>query len=182
MKIFITVIFCLFSLTKTIAAPIVPPYSEDFESFPLGSGFCNAVNTLINDWFNETTDGADWIVDSGGTSSSNTGPSRDFNPGTNVGKYLYVESSNPCSPNRTAGLLTPAFDFTDISQPRLDFWYHMFGNQMGDLHIDVSIDEGSTFDLDVIPAFADDQNLWQQNTVDLSAFANEADVIIRFRV
>ena len=58
-------------------------------------------NTLISDYFNAsfeavttgTSGGGDWLRDSGGTASSNTGSTIDQTLGTTAGFYLYMEGS-----------------------------------------------------------------------------------------
>ncbi len=178
--------FVLFATNMSIAQTISTfPYSEDFESFSTCGTGCGAVCPLVggtNAWTNDLGDNLDWLVDVGGTSSSSTGPSVDLNPGTSSGNYLYIETS--CSgtgyPNMTANLLSPQIDLTGANAMQFQFGWHMFGTSMGTMHVDVSSDNGVTWVTDVIPAWTDNQDLWQQTTVDLSAW-NGSTVIVRLR-
>lgn len=165
------------------------PYAEDFESFTTCGTGCGAVCPLAggtNAWTNDLTDNLDWLVDVGGTGSSDTGPTAnggaDHNPGTSSGKYLYIESS--CSgtgyPNMTANIWSPAIDLTGTNNVQFEFWYHMFGTSMGTMHVDVSVDGGVTFTNDIIPSWTDDLDLWQEQAVSLGAYVGQT-VIVRIR-
>ncbi|MFT7611966.1 MAG: hypothetical protein ACI9J3_000915 [Parvicellaceae bacterium] len=160
------------------------PYMEDFESFAACGTGCGAACTLTGAtaWANDTGDNLDWLIDVGGTSSSSTGPSIDHNPGTASGNYLYVETS--CSgtgyPSATANLLSPQLDLVGANQMQFEFWWHAYGATQGMASVDVSNDFGVTWNLDVIPTWTDNQDLWQMSSVDLGAWSNDT-VIVRIR-
>ncbi|MFK7971298.1 MAG: hypothetical protein AB8F95_13065, partial [Bacteroidia bacterium] len=168
------------------------PYTQDFETFSTCSDGCgaNCVLPAASGWVNAPDapfgglpDNLDWLTDTDGSSSSNTGPDVDHTLGTNIGKYLYIESS--CDgighSNKSAFLISPKFDFTGLNAPQMEFWYHMYGASMGLMHIDVSIDDGVTWTNDIVPARTDNRNEWQFWDVDLNSYAGEADVRIRVR-
>lgn len=120
-------------------------YREDFESNSVcstSSSPCNRVCEIDNGWVNETNDDLDWRVNSGRTPSGNTGPSLDKRPGTISGKYLYTEASSSCR-NSTAILTSPCFDLSSVYNPRLRFYYHMYGSNMGKLELGISTDGSS---------------------------------------
>lgn len=159
------------------------PYTQDFEAFTTCGTGCGATCTLSENWYNDTGDNLDWITDIGGTSSSNTGPSADHTFGTAAGKYLYVETS--CSgtgfPTKIANLWSPQIDLTGTNDVQFEFWYHMYGSTMGTLHIDISTDLGVSWTNDIVPAWTDNQNLWQQSpSISLAAWAGQT-VIVRLR-
>ncbi len=156
------------------------PYTQDFESFSTCGGSCTSTCALQDSWINSPTATRDFAVDVNGTSSSQTGPSMDFNPGTSAGKYLYTEASSPCYPTSDWHLHAPTIDLTGTNDIQFTFWYHMHGQTMGTAHIDVSDDAGATWTLDVIPAWTDDQDLWQQQVVSLAAFTGVVTVRIRY--
>lgn len=159
------------------------PHSENFEPFATCPQSCLSPCALTNGWINETTaDDMDWITDDSGTPTNLTGPTAnggaDHNPGIAGGKYLYLESTS-CA-NSTAYLETPLLDFTAGVYPAMSFWYHMYGNSMGTIHIDVSTDTGATYTNDIIPAFTSNMDAWQQKSVDLNAYSGQA-IKIRIR-
>ncbi|MEM6262448.1 MAG: PKD domain-containing protein [Bacteroidota bacterium] len=161
------------------------PYNEDFESFSTcgtGAGTPCNLSSGSTDWVNATDDDIDWTVDVGGTGSGSTGPSTDHNPGTSTGNYLYTEASTNGTgfPNKVAHLISPLLDFGNVAAPQMIFWYHMWGGDMGTMHIDVSTDTGTTWILDVIPSFTDDLNQWQQQVVNLLPYAGDT-IQVRFR-
>ena len=93
------------------------PYTESFESG-------------LGDWVQSPDDVFDWTWHSGGTSSSETGPNAAYD-GT---YYIYTEASSNFN-NDT--YLDASFDFSSLSTPFLFFYYHMYGADMGSLHIDI---------------------------------------------
>lgn len=99
-------------------------------------------NTLFSDnfesglgnWSNAVSgDSHDWILHSGGTSSSNTGP---LSGEGGSGSYLYMETSSGFA--YTAGnsviLNSPAISGQQI---HLAMYYHMYGSEIGMLAVDV---------------------------------------------
>ncbi|MEM6271404.1 MAG: T9SS type A sorting domain-containing protein [Bacteroidota bacterium] len=160
------------------------PISEDFETATAcaTTNNCGATNcALPNGWINElngTVDIHDWRIDAGGTPSSNTGPSVDFNPGTATGNYAYTEASGSCT-SVEAHMVSPCVDLRTVSNPELTFAYHMFGASMGELHLDVQ--SAGVWTLDVMTVLSGDLgNSWQTRTVNLAAFVGNV-VRIRFR-
>ncbi len=160
------------------------PISEDFEQFgncPTTTNCGGTTCNLANGWVNATNvdqDDIDWRVDLGGTPSQGTGPSTDHNPGTSQGKYIYLEASGGCD-GQVAHLLSPCLDLTNSANPELEFWYHMFGGDMGELHLDI-LSEGS-WDLDVIfPIVGNQGNSWRSVTLNLGAYAGNI-INIRWR-
>ncbi|MEM7103187.1 MAG: T9SS type A sorting domain-containing protein [Bacteroidota bacterium] len=139
------------SLSTTVEN-IVPistfPWNEDFESFNLcGNAFnpCDfdCAAAVANGWIQDENEGDDWRVDNGGTPSTGTGPAIDNNPGTALGRYLWVEASG-CS-NVTSYIQTPCMDISVLSNPFVDFYYHMFGINQGTMSVSVTSDDGATW-------------------------------------
>jgi len=152
------------------------PLMEDLESFTAcgtASDCETEVCALGNGWINETNgvvDDIDWRVDAGGTPSVGTGPTIDYNPGTATGNYLYIETSASCD-NRTAILTSPCLDLTGINSPIFSFAYHMFGTNIGSLHIDLH--DGTSWTSDFAPPITGNQgDAWYTQSVDLSAYEN----------
>ncbi len=149
-------------------------YTETFASFTPGNG-SSTVGTLQNNWVNATTDNHDWFVLNRSTSSAGTGPISNHSIGD--ANFMYVEASG--FSNSTAILNTPCFDLNGLFAPEFSFWYHMLGNQMGELHVDIYF--GGVWVLDVTPAIIGNQgNRWIQRKVDLSAYRGNI-VKLRFR-
>ena len=129
------------------------PYHEGFESD-------------FGEWANVSGDDIDWLRYSDGTPSGETGPSEAHGGDY----YLYVEASKPGSPNKVALLDGPTFDLSNLNNPELHFWYHMYGSNMGSLSVDLSEDGGQTH-TEVWCCTGDQGDEWHEGTVDLSAYA-----------
>ena len=159
------------------------PYAEDFESFNLCSVtvICENGNcALINDWIqgiNNLSDNADWRTDRGGTPTLQTGPDVDHNPGTNLGKYLYVEASS-CT-QRQAMLYTPCLDLSGMTNPYFSYWFNMYGAAMGDLHVDLFAGGAWIEDITTVASGNWGINWWVRQ-IDLSAYAGQI-IGLRFR-
>lgn len=152
------------------------PAEEDFDTFNTTGNPQNASPIpLDNDWTNAANDSIEWVARSGGTPSSNTGPSADHTLGN--GNYLYVEASTPNFPNREAIAISPCYDISGLSAPYLYFWRHMYGAEMNSLYVDV-IHNGGT-PVEVWSLSGDQGNSWQQVAIDISAYSG--DVELQFR-
>lgn len=161
----LTSLFFAFQIAAACVAQVSSfPYSESFES-----GFA--------DWVNVSGDDFDWRTRTGATSSSLTGPSAAHDGST----YLYVEASNPNSPDRST-YLEGLFDFTGVSNPEFSFYYHMYGSSMGTLYLDVY---DGTWHVNEISISGEQQasenDPWQKRVVDLSEYGNKSAIKIRFR-
>ena len=173
------ILFIPYSVNTIAQQVTVFPHEEDFEGTPTCSTFCGAACSLNTSWKNTGGDDIDWTADNGGTSSFNTGPSQDHNPGTSSGIYLYTEASG-CS-NDNAYLLSPRYDFTFLQSAALEFWYHMQGSSMGSLHVDARVGTGNWTN-DISPQKSGDQgNSWKKWTIDLPQYEGLMDVQFRIR-
>lgn len=180
------------TLTKTInilaGTSLATPFTQDFESYndcavtlncggticPLGAGWNNETNGLADD--------VDWRVLGTATASPNTGPTTDHTPGTGT-KFIYLEASaggGAGCENQVAHLVSPCiFVDTAMLLPELSFWYHMWGGNMGSLHLDVL--RGDSIFLDVMPMIMGDQgNQWLERKVSLAAYQGQI-INLRFR-
>ena len=169
--------------TVIVGTPATLPLSDDFESDvncattnDCGATMC----ALSNGWTNKMNgfeDNIDFRVNSGGTPTMATGPDADHTLGTAAGKYIYLEAS-ACFGQR-ADLWSPCINLTTSSGPELHYWYHMLGQFMGELHVDILT--GGTWVNDVIPFVLGDQtNIWKQGIVDLTPYNGQI-ITIRFR-
>lgn len=160
------------------------PYTMDFESINTCSttNSCgNVTCSLGQGWVNipNTMDDHDMRVDLGGTPSSGTGPSIDANPGTASGRYIYSEASNNCY-NLVSEVLSPCLDLSSTIRPEFDFAYHMEGNSVGLLSVDIFSNGSWTNDI-INPLFGNLGSSWNRRTIDLSPYKGDT-VSIRFRI
>lgn len=159
------------------------PFYENFETFSLcetsnncEAGVCALSNGFTN-IMNLSGDDIDWRTSAGPTPGNGTGPDVDFEPATSTGKYLYLEAGG-CKFHE-ALLLTPCVDLSQAIAPRLTFAYHLYGAEMGSLHVDAFADGNWTNDI-IPPVSGNQGNNWKTDTVDISGYAGNA-VTFRFR-
>ncbi|MEQ8360467.1 MAG: T9SS type A sorting domain-containing protein [Cytophagales bacterium] len=107
------------------------PYQEDFD----GPGW-SAVFPLTIDqcWSRTPTTGFLWQPEDANTGSFGTGPNGDVD---GTGKYVYSEASFGTTGN-IAELYSPLIDISNLSAPQIEFYYHMFGTNIGTLDVEVS--------------------------------------------
>ncbi|MCB0805539.1 MAG: S8 family serine peptidase [Bacteroidales bacterium] len=143
---------------------------------------CDQVDCYINNaWFNfqnNLNDDIDWRMMNGITPTPETGPVGDHTTGTIEGKFLYLEPSGECY-NKEAILTTPCVNLSSLTNPALSFWFNMFGEDMGSLHVDV-VSDGILFPDVMVPLSGNYGAEWIWKFVDLSDFADK-DINIRFR-
>ena len=162
-----------YSYTFTLLCSVSSsPFFDDFESHTPSTNV-----TQTNCWdVIATTVGFDWNIDgAGSTPSLNTGPSGAYS-GVN---YAYVEASSG-----TAGAIalfeSPLIDLSNLTNPQLDFYYHMFGSAMGDLLVSV-YDGNNWIIMDSIMGQqqAAETDPWLNRIIPLSSFAGDT-IRVRF--
>lgn len=118
-----------------------------------------------------------WEVDNNTTGSSGTGPSGDY---SGVGKYLFVETSGGSAGDETY-LVLPEINISSLSNPGVEFFYHMYGSNMGTLQVQARNAGSATWT--VIWSLSgqqqgDELDPWEPASASLAGFSG--DVQIRF--
>ncbi len=101
---------------------------------------CGFSCTLDGIWQNNANDDFDWFPNTFQTITPNTGPMADAD---GDGKYLYVETSGNACTNGAVAMLTSAcieFDKAGSDDCHLSFYYHMLGDDIGQLALEVTND------------------------------------------
>ncbi len=101
-----------------------------------------------NNWTQSTGDDCDWSrnADNDGTPSGSTGPEEDHTLGTIAGHFIFIEatSGQPCgfdqgSPEAVVESENLDADSNDYN---VSFWFHMYGADMGTLHLEINDSSG----------------------------------------
>jgi hypothetical protein len=153
------------------------PYLEDFETFTSGSGSAGELN---NGWIRYSDNSQNWYVDDGTTVSTSTGPSGDHTTPAGTGNYLFTEASGGAT-GSVYYVETQCIEFSGVNSAVLEFWYHMYGADMGTLEVEViraGIDTTTIFTItgEQQTASADP---YLQALVDLSSYVSDT-VKLRF--
>lgn len=112
---------------KTNCSPFAAPYTENFD----GTSWA-AITTYDACWTVNPNSGFRWQVETGTTTSGDTGPDDDF---SGAGNYVYTEATTGALGD-TAYILSPMIDVSALANPYLTFRYHMYGSDMGQLDVD----------------------------------------------
>lgn len=143
------------------------PYTEGFED-GLGDWTQND-----NDLSHIGSPDFDWVINTGETTTNNTGPDAAFEGET----YLYTEASgaNAGFPAKRAVLNSPCIDLSAQTEVFFTFNYHMFGSNTGNLA--VRINDGIGWKTIWLQE-GDQGNSWNSAVIDLSAYVG-GDVQLR---
>lgn len=150
------------------------PYATDLQSMGING---------LDDWRLSSESSFSWSFGAGNTTSTNTGPSNDHSMGSNDGFYLYTEASGSNAGDVTE-FTSPCISLpTNAGALSLSFWYHMFGANMGELHIDVY--NGTEWIIDYIDPISGQQQTsnsdpWQMVDIDLTSLKGNA-IQVSFR-
>lgn len=149
------------SVNKVYVYPsLQSPYEQTVENF-------NSFGKEDSVWIRYSNSSYEWRTHQDSTPSFSTGPIVDHTLGTDQGHFFYTEASSGHL-NDTAMLISPAINISNLSNPALKFWYHMYGANIKELHIDASDGNGwqnlKTIYGQQHTAYND---AWQQQFVDL---------------
>ncbi len=166
---------------STDCLPVLAPYSEDFEGIVWQSGTnFNDTGSVDQCW--KRTPLADYLWKTGPMPfpSTFTGPSGDHTTGT--GKFVFAETifGGGTAPF-DAYLETPPIDLSSLTAPEMRFWYHMFGNGIGSMSVEV--DNGTGF-TQVWSRTGQQQTSnsapWEEAVVSLSSYINDT-IVVRIK-
>jgi len=158
-------------------------HKTQFSSFPLVEDFNNAgaegSQTFGNPFF-IPTDGLDpnfkWVVGQEMTTTRNTGP-RFAYYWDKGGKYIYTEATGSTGSVETYLETERCLDFTGLSNPTLDFYYHTYGGQIEEIRVQSSVSANVWVDVpgsNVSRSQNEELDDWEFKRVDLSSFSNSS--------
>lgn len=154
-----------YSFTTLCNDTNVGPWSDNVE----GHGSTSVITGIANCWSGTKTGTSfEWeITNSGTTGSSGTG-ANSANSGSN---YFYTEASGAGIGDTTI-LESPSVDLSSLTTPFLEFYYHMYGNQIGSLSVEVFDGTTWTNELTLTGAQqATQASAWNQQYIDLSSYS-----------
>ena len=158
-------------MRKLLILLLLPIFSfGQVNTFPWIHDFDNSVG--LTNW---TNDDGDWLILSGPTWSNNTGPQGDHTTGS--GNYWYVEASSPNYPDMYFVSQTDTFDISQTPGQILSFWYHMYGDYMGELNIWLGDNNGWT-KIDATIGNQDDE--WHLKYIELDSLNIAGNFTIAF--
>lgn len=167
------------TLCTTVSAPYLETFDgSNFDPGPNGFGVAGTIDAC---WGRNPAATYFWKTGPSTPQTGGTGPSADHTSGS--GGYLFTESGGFAGPPLTAEATTPSIDLSPLTTPELSYWYHMFGNNVNDLYVEISNDGGTSY-TGVDTLNGNQQNgqtdPWKEAIIDISAYANDT-IIIRFR-
>lgn len=139
-------------------------------TFPYTEGF----ETQAQSWIQGTQDHINWIQNSNSTDSDNTGPSN----ASQGNSYMYVEATGNY-PSNVAHFISPCFDISSLNSPTLTFDYHLYGESMGTLALEISMDDGNSW-TELWKQTGNQGNIWLTANVNLSAYTSST-FTLRFK-
>ena len=124
-------------------------------------------------WSQElVSDDFDWTLNDDDTPSNGTGPDDDVSIG---GNYMYTEASNPRDDGDFAIMYSEQIDLSNLTNPKLSFYTHMYGSAIGELQIDMF--DGNSY-VPVFNKIGEYGDVWVEESVLLNAPTN----YVHFRI
>jgi len=167
------------------------PYEQNFDSvspatystYPSCAGsYILTEGTTFFEWQNVINDNIDFIPVIGSPYPAYSGPNGDHTSGSGV--YLYATSYYNCQ-YQTAYLQSPIFNFTNTSNPTLQFYYHMYGSTMGTLSIQVSTNGGTTWSSNLWTKSGQQHSNasapWSLASISLASYGTMSNIKVRFK-
>jgi len=145
-------------VVKTTRTPVVQTGKP-----PVGS--TNEINFEPNfgGWTNDKSEKGKWILNSGKTRSSGTGP----NSGAHGSEYyMYFETSYPMNKGDKAVFQSPVSTASSTSTC-LNFCYSMYGRQMGSLEVSIKKQGSSSFSK-IFTKSGDQDKSWKHQNINLA--------------
>ncbi len=146
------------------------PQTENFDAYQDGT-------IVFPELFNDQTDQLEWEVNFGPTLSTATGPDDDLTIG---GGYIYIETSGSALGDE-ASISTGCIDLTNGVNPKLEFYYHMYGGSIDTL--EVSVTNGATTTVEgvlVNQQQSTNSDPWKMSSINLTSYVGSV-IQINFR-
>lgn len=166
---------------STDCLPVLAPFAENFDGSPwvVGPNF-NDTGSISLCWSRNPLTNYFWKSGPPIFVTTQTGPAADHTTGN--GKFLYAESIfSGGTPPFDAFVESPPIDLSALTVPELSFWYHMYGNGIGGLTVEVDNGSGYT---QVWNKTGQQQtsgtDAWKEAVVSLAAYANDT-IKVRFK-
>lgn len=168
---------CSASAQSAWAGPFVfKTLCAALNTFPWLETFDATTTTIPSCWENETNDNADWIFRAGAIGHGST---VDHTLGTSAGYYAGMDDSHGNIYDTVNNLLTPSFDITGLTTPRLNFWYFIGNDATLTSKLFIDVYDGTTWNMGVAKVTFT-QAAWLNYNVDLTLYKS-ANTRIRFR-
>lgn len=133
---------------------------ENFNNLELCDASCEMECPMVSTWSNVDENRSDWLVYQGTTPTSFTGPSR-----MNSDNYIYIESQDNCNLTSVVQLISACLQKDEMSVCALSFDYHMYGQDIGLLEIEYSVDSINW--ISVWENAGDQGDMWQSAHVSI---------------
>ena len=171
------IVVVLFTFGYTIKG-VLAQCDSTFSNFQIEETWEQQTITL---WNNVSGNDYDWIINSGGTPTNNSGPS-----GAYAGSYYIYTETSGTGTNEVGIMESECLAFPTNSAPYLSFRLHMYENvsattaqSMGYLQVQVNTNpSGNSWS--TLATYNTSSNSWLEKFVDLSAYAGST-IKLRFR-
>lgn len=158
------------------------PWVENFDQifFTPRTSF-NGLGGYMCGWIASPNEGYAWVSAPPFQPLPATGPQSDH---SGRSKYLFADRFGAFTGNNTAVIRTPQINLAGATTPVVEFWYHMYGNQVDSLAVEATaVGNPNWVRLGVIAnnptLFSSKTSPWQQQVYPLTMFTNQT-VTIRF--
>lgn len=150
--------------------------ASSFDNIPVCVESCQIPCPIPGTWQNNPDNRQDWIVWRNKTDTQDTGPESDI---SGSGEYIYIESQPSICGTDPILLQSTCLDIhSNPDRCDFSFYYHMYGEGIGTLHVQISTDNGKTWET-LWSKSGNQGNSWQRAYISLENY-HESIAIIRF--
>lgn len=166
----------LFFTTECL--PYTVPYYESFDGTAWTANGSTSAGIIDPCWRRSDAQHKAWIPNSGASGSTASGPN-----GSRSGSANYMMTQVLVNPGQSPGppeLRSPLIINSGLTQPELNFWYHLYGPQIQKLLVYLEFLDDSRLLIDSIigQQQSNGNAAWLQRTIDLSAFLGDTFKIV----
>lgn len=168
-----------FQFTTQCAVSSAPVF-ENFDNAQWTAGTFNTPGTIQGCWYRPDTTGYFWKPGPDQFTNPNTGPSTDHTPGAG-GKYLFTNFAwSMGSAGTQARILSPWYSTTPLDTPQVQFWYHMYGNHISGLALQIKTQTSGWVNVwtKAGQQHTSGSDAWSRARINLPGYVNDT---VRFR-
>lgn len=150
--------------------------SESFDDLSPCTEACQIPCNVSGVWANIDENNQDWLVRGGKTDTEDTGPDADI---SGSGQYVYIEAQPSICGTDAVVLQSVCLQlFSNPDGCDFSFYYHMYGAGTGSLSLQISVDNGTTWET-LWTKSGNQGNVWQRAYISLADY-HQTVAVLRF--
>lgn len=177
-NIILFIFFIIVGTLSRIEAQETTPWIEDVEAGSQTGSFDNYLGWSTN--YEPDNDDYNWGIREYDDYYVNSSGPAEAHSGTN---YFVVGRGNNIPSGLVAELYSPFLDISSLSSTSVQFYYYMFGDGVGEIHVDIHDGNNWNNNISVIIGEQQEQSYdpWLKQIIDITEYTNSDIIQVRFR-